>query len=89
MERLPAHQLVMVSAYLSGAQEFLCPSCGFRLLRTRLPDEQFIVLIPGNDPSAHQDFSGPLSASQSSALPPPLAPWLDWIHKIDFDDLHD
>jgi hypothetical protein len=84
------HTLVLVTAYLSGAQEWSCPDCGFRLLRTRLPEEQYIVLVPGETPSVHQDYSSLPSASvQANVLPPAIAPWLDWIDQIDFDDLKD
>ena len=84
------HTLVLVSTYLSGAEEWLCPTCGHRILKTRLPQEQLIVLVNGEEPSKHdhldenQTFQTKITFNVTH-----LAPWLDWIDKIDFDQLND
>lgn len=90
MTQEQTHTLVLVSSFLSGAEEWLCPSCGHRVLKTRLPQEQLIVLVNGDDPTKHNhvgdnlDTPGLIPLNQSQ-----LAPWLDWINKIDFDNLED
>jgi hypothetical protein len=90
MTQEQTHTLVRVSTYLSGAEEWLCPACGHRVMKTRLSGEQLLVLVDGDQQSRH-DHSGdnllpqnlqPLNLSR-------LAPWLDWINQIDFDQLKD
>jgi hypothetical protein len=90
MTQEKAHTLVLVSTFITGAEEWLCPACGHRILKTRLPQEQVIVMVDGDEPLKHIPAGeNPVSQTLFPLNVSRLAPWLDWINQIDFDQLND
>jgi DNA-directed RNA polymerase subunit RPC12/RpoP len=88
MAKEQTHTLVLVSTYITGAEEWLCPACGHRILKTRLPQEQVVVMVDGDEPNKHLPTGeSPVSQTLFPLNVSRLAPWLDWINKVDFDEL--
>ena len=84
------HTLVLVSTHLTGSEEWLCPTCGHRVLKTRLPGGPIYVLVDGDEQSKHAHASDNLLPETLHPINLSLlAPWLDWINLIDFDQLKD
>ena len=84
------HSLTLVSTDFSGAEEWLCPDCGHRVLKIRLPGEQIIIMVDGDEPSKHDHSLDNLLPQQLFPINvSKLAPWLAWINQIDFDQLKD
>jgi hypothetical protein len=96
------HVMILEKTYLSGANEWYCPTCGRRLLMNWGPKFQKSVLEPGDEHAIHSgekaskqrvpDQIRPVDtvASQDNPISsedPRLAPWLAWFEKVGFENL--
>ena len=102
MNELQRHEMVLETTHPSGAEEWVCPTCGRRMTITWQPWKK-IILQPGDLHAAHggskgilnigplqimpENEDGPLSATDPFIEDPYLAPWVQWLEKTDWDDL--
>jgi len=54
------HQMVLINSHTGGAEEWICPECGRRILIEWLPDFHKIVLDEGDMDVAHSGSKGGL-----------------------------
>jgi len=96
------HTMEFIREY-EGMDEWLCPTCGRRLLMEYRPKFKKIILEEGDINAGHSGGKGGLqvgtiqiapadvySTNDESALPfndPSLAPWLTWLNEVDFENL--
>jgi len=95
------HEMFLGKTHSSGAEEWNCPTCGRRMTITWQPWKK-IILEPGDVYAAHGGSKGilqigPLQINQEyedgssaetelSVEDPYLAPWEQWLDKMDSDD---
>ena len=95
------HEMVLETTHASGAEEWYCPECGRRMTITWQPWKK-IVHEQGDLHAAHGGSKGilnigrlqispvdegrPLPAMQSPIEDPYLAPWEQWLEKMDWGD---
>jgi hypothetical protein len=99
------HIMILEKTHPSGADEWVCPICGRRLLLDYEPTIKKTVLETGDAYAIHSGGKGGL---QTGSLPPmpiekpileesralledsSLAPWVAWMDEINFENLwHD
>lgn len=93
------HEMVLEKTYTSGAEDWYCPTCGRRMAITWEPWKK-IVLEPGDMYASHSASKGglQLGTTQGNEIEQPspidlstddpyLAPWIQWLDKVDLDDL--
>jgi len=89
------HQFVLEKTHRSGAEEWYCPTCGRRLLMSWPLEYKKIVLEPGDDYAVHTGAKGGLKMGAPETVQEEdsfeddkyLIPWLEWMEKVDFDNL--
>ena len=81
------HTLVLVNTRLTGEEEWVCPICGHRLLKTQDPQHALEILVPGDEPLFHDEDCYPAAFKMSAEALNQLAPWVSWINQVDFDSL--
>ena len=81
------HTLVLVNIRLTGEEEWLCPICDHRLLRTHDPDQSLKILVPGNELFCHASETQASDHAMSREDLNQIAPWVAWIDQVDFDTL--
>jgi hypothetical protein len=101
MSQQETHFMIHVVTDPSGADEWYCPTCGRRFLMHWPPHYKRVILDPGDETVSHSGGKGGVTMSSfdvtqneqtfpaSSAEPADeyLAPWLQWMDKVDFDSL--
>lgn len=97
------HEMVLETTHPSGAEEWVCPTCGRRMAITWQPWKK-IILEAGDIHVAHggskgilkigpllinpeSEEDGPVFATKSSVEDPYLEPWGRWLDKMNWDDL--
>jgi hypothetical protein len=75
------HQMQRAETRESGGEEWLCPTCGRRLLLRWPPEYQKLVLVPGDEHATHTGATagvqlGPLEVVAPGD--PPADPGSDW-----------
>jgi hypothetical protein len=96
------HEMVLEKTHSSGTEEWVCPTCGRRMVITWNPWKK-VVLNQGDINVAHSGSKGglrmgPVQITQGNQvigssvlnLPsddPYLAPWQRWLDSVDNDDL--
>ena len=102
MSEQPRHEMVLETTHPSGAEEWYCPTCGRRMTITWQPWKK-VVLEHGDLHAAHggskgilnigplnlnmESDHGSLSATDPSVEDPYLAPWVQWLDKMGWDEL--
>jgi hypothetical protein len=89
------HQLVLKKTFRSGVEEWYCPTCGRRLLMSWPPVYKKIVLERGDDYAVHTGAKGGLDIGVPETIQEEgsfkedkyLIPWLEWMEKVDFENL--
>ncbi len=73
----------------SGAEEWICPTCGRRMLLRWPPDYEKLVLDHGDDTAIHVGGKGGLRVDQVAVAPVPAAdvPHAErqWLREIGID----
>jgi hypothetical protein len=102
MNEQQKHEMILNGTLPSGAEEWSCPVCGRRTLIRWEPEFQKTVLEAGDSFALHSAIkSNPpielLQHNPSGLVPeedanvsqedPRLGPWLDWLNKVDFENL--
>ena len=84
-----SHEMILSTTYPTGASEFLCPTCGRKLLVQWSPHSKLVVLVPGDTHATHSGGIGGLSMDfkTKQASDESLYPFEEWADKTDFDDL--
>jgi hypothetical protein len=96
------HEMVIDITHSTGAEEWLCPTCGRRMAIIWHPWKK-IVLEQGDIYAAHSASKGglrlgPVSVIQGNEVEQPaspepsvedpyLAPWMQWLENVDLDNL--
>lgn len=57
-EQPQRHEMVLVSTHQSGAEEWLCPTCGRRFLMQWPPEYKKIILETGDENAIHSGGKG-------------------------------
>jgi hypothetical protein len=92
------HKMDLVRYYPSGAEDWVCPTCGRRFLLQWTPEFRRIVLEPGDELASHSGgkggvVMGSMQVSQDQddfdLTDPTLLPWLDWVERVNLDSLLD
>ena len=91
------HTMQLVTTHPSGAEEWLCPTCGRRLLMQWRPDYNRVVLETGDEHALHSGSKGGLqigSVGISEGEEPDVSAELraaieEALDDIDFDDWPD
>jgi hypothetical protein len=102
MNDQPRHEMLLETTHSSGEEEWYCPMCGRRLMITWQPWKK-IILEPGDIYAVHDGSKGVLkigplqinqgsddrllSGTDPSMKDPYLDPWVQWLEKMDWDDL--
>lgn len=88
------HKLLLMTTHESGLEEWYCPTCGRRFLMKWPPEYQKIILEPGDEFANHTAFKGqfdpddvPGDLPAQKPEPKSLAPWQEWMDKVNFDAL--
>jgi len=83
--------MILAGTAESGAEEWICPSCGRRMLLRWPPDYEKLVLEHGDDTAVHVGGKGGLRMGQAVVAPAAAADVPDderqWLHDngIDWD----
>lgn len=81
--------MILTGSAESGAEEWICPSCGRRMLLRWPPDYEKLVLEHGDDTAVHVGGKGGLRMGQVAVAPAPVAdvPTAErqWLHDIGID----
>jgi hypothetical protein len=86
------HTMTLVGQAQSGAEEWVCPRCGRRMLLRWPPDYQKLVLEEGDESAVHVGGKGGLQVGGAEVAPSPAgqvpASELQWLRDngIDWDD---
>ncbi len=78
-----SHKLVMASANLTGEEVWACSGCGYRGKKANIPHGECLVQLHGAQQALAFVHGKTLHDEHIH-----LAPWLKWIHQVDFDSLH-
>jgi hypothetical protein len=65
----PPHEMVLAMNQVSGAEEWLCPKCGRRLLLRWPPNYEKLVLDPGDESAVHAGGKGGARIGRVTAEP--------------------
>jgi hypothetical protein len=103
MNEQQKHEMVLSLTHPSGAEEWVCPTCGRRFLISWEPNFKKIMLEAGDDFSIHSGGKGGLRIGRTQVMPSRdgnreekpttpmeeerLAPWEAWLKESDFEDL--
>jgi hypothetical protein len=103
MNEQQKHEMIINGTLPSGAEEWFCPVCGRRTLINWEPEFKRTVLETGDSLAVHTAIKSSLPAeslqldASASSFPQEgeqasgedyrLAPWLDWLNKVDFNRL--
>jgi hypothetical protein len=95
MQERERHEMVLNATHASGAEEWLCPTCGRRFLLQWPPDYKKIVLNSGDESALHTggkgeerlDVSERAHEATEDVADERLQPWLTWMDSSDFDRL--
>lgn len=87
---MPAtHEMILNGRAESGAEEWLCPTCGRRMLLRWPPDYEKLVLEHGDDNAIHVGGKGGVRADQVVVAPARSAEVpsteREWLHDIGID----
>jgi hypothetical protein len=63
-----SHTMTLVTTHDSGAEEWLCPTCGRRFLMHWPPDYKKTVLEPGDESATHSGGKGGISMRPPQVL---------------------
>jgi hypothetical protein len=63
------HQMKRTGTPESGAEEWLCPSCGRHLLLRWQPEFQKLVLVPGDENAAHTGATADVALGPLEVVP--------------------
>ena len=86
LDSLQPHAMELETVYATGAEEWLCPTCGRRLVMQWPPAFKRIILVPGDDQTPHHGGKGGLRLSTSAAHAPDRPtedPWTSWLNSAD------
>jgi hypothetical protein len=94
MNEKQTHEMVLETTHASGAEEWVCPTCGRRFMLTWPPQYKKIVLNAGDEAARHSGGKGGLGPSElqmNSAeeldLPDHIRSSIeDLLKDLDFDD---
>jgi hypothetical protein len=85
------HQMRLERIDSSGSEEWLCPTCGRRVLMRWAPGYAKAILAAGDERASHTGGAGiraraplPSPEADEDALNEGLRPWLKWIHDSGF-----
>lgn len=97
------HEMTLEKKYPSGADEWLCPVCGRRVIISWEPRFKRTVLEDGDPNVGHSGFKADQQMEEMMDAPSSeapahknvdlaidetrLAPWLEWLEESRFDDL--
>lgn len=93
------HVMVLEQVHDTGAEEWVCPTCGRRMLLKWRPELTQLILQEGDQTAFHSGSTGGMYIKQtvveSSASEETLgeeelrslSPWLEWMDKSKFDKL--
>ncbi|MDR3578052.1 MAG: hypothetical protein P4L50_29660 [Anaerolineaceae bacterium] len=101
MSQEDTHTMVHVGTNDSGADEWYCPTCGRRFLMQWPPHYKRVILNPGDETVSHSGGKGGVNMGQaevtqndkspdqspSDIADETLAPWLQWMDDVDFENL--
>lgn len=85
------HEMVLTETRESGAEEWLCPSCGRRFLMRWPPNYERLVLDPGDESATHVGGKGGVRVGQVTVRPvatqEPETTERNWLrsHGVDWD----
>ena len=92
---MPArHEMILTGSAESGAEEWVCPDCGRRMLLRWPPNYEKLVLEHGDETAIHVGGKGGLRVGQAAVTPAPAAdaqapevPTAErqWLHDIGID----
>jgi hypothetical protein len=81
--------MILTGTAESGAEEWVCPDCGRRMLLRWPPDYEKLVLEHGDDTAIHVGGKGGLRVGQAVVTPAPAAdvPTAErqWLNDIGID----
>jgi hypothetical protein len=81
--------MILTDSAESGAEEWVCPDCGRRMLLRWPPDYEKLVLEHGDDTAIHVGEKGGLRIGQAVVTPAPAAdvptPERQWLQGIGID----
>jgi len=96
------HEMILESTHSSGAEEWYCPTCGRRFQIIWEPKFRKTVLEVGDEYASHSGAKSELQMGpvkpKYKKLPGPeensisnddstLAPWIEWLDKVEFENL--
>jgi hypothetical protein len=73
----------------SGAEEWLCPECGRRMLMRWPPHYERLVIVHGDDSAVHVGGKGGVRVSGISVTPVPATEEVGEVARNDIDWLRD
>jgi hypothetical protein len=81
------HEMLLQGTQPSGADEWLCPTCGRRLVMRPPPDEGRVVLDPGDEYAIHVGGKGgvrigQLAVSSTGSTEAEERAWREWLDSI-------
>jgi len=83
------HEMILTGSAESGAEEWVCPDCGRRMLLRWPPNYEKLVLEHGDDTAIHVGEKGGLRVGQVMVAPAPAADVAaaerQWLHDIGVD----
>jgi hypothetical protein len=65
------HEMILTGNGESGAEEWVCPTCGRRLLLRWPPNYEKLILEHGDEAAIHVGAKGGLQVGQVAATPAP------------------
>lgn len=65
------HNMILNGSAESGAEEWVCPTCGRQMLLRWPPDYQKLVLVPGDEDAIHVGGKGGLQVGGAVVTPAP------------------
>jgi hypothetical protein len=65
------HAMILSGTAESGAEEWLCPSCGRRMMLRWPPDYEKLVLEHGDEAAVHFGGKGGLTVGEATVTPSP------------------
>jgi len=80
-----SHEILVVKKHATGAQEWLCPTCGRRFIVQWMPEYQCIILDAGDETAIHNTSRGALVVLSNEIAPDDrsLSPFTDWLSHTD------
>jgi hypothetical protein len=85
----PSHEMILAGTQESGAEEWLCPNCGRRVLLRWPPNYERRVLEPGDEFATHAGGKGGAMVGQAVLKPSdttePRTDERDWLRENGID----